>query len=201
MNLTAPNFSAPTFFRSRGARTSVARTSAARTSAALGALVLLAALSGCATADSGAGTTSATAEAEASTENCAGVNVVVDFGTLDADSVSACVDASAATAASEALATTGVTTAGSVEYGDQIVCRVNDRPAADETVVVEGQESFTESCASMPPAYAYWALWVKATPDADWEYAQEGLGTLQVEPGQSVGLVYTTGTETPTPGS
>jgi hypothetical protein len=53
----------------------------------------------------------------------------------------------------------------------------------------------------MPPAYAYWALWVKATPDADWAYAQEGIGTLEVEPGQSVGLVYTTGTETPTPGS
>jgi hypothetical protein len=187
MNLNAPFSSAPT-----------------RTFATLGALVLLAALSGCATADSGAGagsTTSATAEADGSTENCTGVNVIVDFGTLDADSVSGCVDATAATAASEALATTGVTTAGSVEYGDQIVCRVNDRPSADETVVVEGQESFTESCASMPPAYAYWALWVKATPDADWAYAQEGLGTLQVEPGQSVGLVYTTGTETPTPGS
>ena len=206
MNLIAPNFFAPTFFRSTGARTSAARTSAARTSAALGALVLLAALSGCATADSGAGSpapaaATATAEAGAAAVDCAGVNVVVDFGTLDAAPVTACVDATAATAASEALATTGVTTAGSVEYGDQIVCRVNDRPAADETVVVKGQESFTESCASMPPAYAYWALWVKATPDADWEYAQEGLGTLQVEPGQSVGLVYTTGTETPTPGS
>jgi hypothetical protein len=199
MNLTAPIFSAPTVFRSTGSRST-----GSRTSVALGALVLLAALSGCATADSGAGagsTTSATAEAESSTENCAGVNVVVDFGTLEADSVTQCVDASATTAASVALTTTGVTTAGSVEYGDQIVCRVNDRPAADETVVVEGQESFTESCASMPPAYAYWALWVKATPDADWEYAQEGLGTLEVEPGQSVGLVYTTGTETPTPGS
>ncbi|TFD70426.1 hypothetical protein [Cryobacterium sp. Hb1] len=196
MTFTAPFSSAPTFFRSTGARTT----------AALGALVLLAALSGCATADSGAGSpapaaATATAEAGAAAVDCAGVNVIVDFGTLDADSVSGCVDATAATAASEALATTGVTTAGSVEYGDQIVCRVNDRPSADETVVVEGQESFTESCASMPPAYAYWALWVKATPDADWAYAQEGLGTLQVEPGQSVGLVYTTGTETPTPGS
>ena len=196
MNLTAPIFTAPIFSRTGS------RPTGARTSVALGALVLLAALSGCATTDSGAGsTTSATAEAEGSTASCAGVNIVVDFGTLDADSVTECVDATAATAASEALATTGVTTAGSVEYGDQIVCRVNDRPAVDETVVVEGQESFTESCASMPPAYAYWALWVKATPDADWVYAQEGLGTLEVEPGQSVGLVYTTGTETPTPGS
>ena len=193
MILTAPPVTAPT-----------------RTFAALGALVLLAALSGCATTDSGSGlgsgasaaaTATAPAEADVSASECAGVNVVVDFGTLDADTVTDCVDATAAIAASAALTTTGITTEGSVEYGDAIVCRVNDRPAADETVVVDGQESFTETCASMPPAYAYWALWVKATPDADWDYAMEGLGTLEVEPGQSLGLVYTTGTETPTPGS
>ena len=198
MNLTAPIFSAPIFSRSTGARTSIA----------LGALVLLAALSGCAPADSGSSaptadtaTATATATAEASSADCAGVAVVVDFGTLDAATITECVDTTKAIAASETLATTGTTTEGSVEYGDAIVCRVNDRPAADETVVVEGQESFSETCASMPPAYAYWALWVKATPDADWAYAQEGIGTLEVEPGQSVGLVYTTGTETPTPGS
>ena len=196
MNLTAPIFNAPTF----------SRTPAARTSAILGAFVLLAALSGCATADSGAGSpassaATATAEADAAAVDCAGVTVVVDFGTLDADTVTDCVDTTEAIAASATLAKTGVTTEGSVEYGDQIVCRVNGRPAADETVEVDGQESFTESCASMPPAYAYWSLWVKASPDADWDYAQEGLGTLEVEPGQSVGLVYTTGTETPTPGS
>lgn len=193
MNLTAPNCTAPTF---------------SRTFAALGALALLAALSGCATTgaatDSGAGSTApatAAAEADAATLDCAGVTVVVDFGTLDADSVTECVDATEATAASEALASAGVTTTGSAEYGDQIVCRVNDRPAADETVEVEGQESFTESCASMPPAYAYWALWVRDSAGADWKYAQEGLGTLEAQPGQSVGLVYTTGIETPTPGS
>ena len=195
MNLNATIFSAPIFSRNTGFRST-----AARTSVALGALVLLAALSGCAPADSGSSASPA-ATAEASSADCAGVAVVVDFGLLDAATITECVDATKAIPASETLATTGTTTEGSVEYGDAIVCRVNDRPAADETVVVEGQESFTESCASMPPAYAYWALWVKATPDAEWEYAQEGIGTLQVEPGQSVGLVYTTGTETPTPGS
>ncbi|SEN78584.1 hypothetical protein E3O25_14000 [Cryobacterium sp. TMT1-3] len=185
MKLTAPTFTPPR-----------------RTFATLGALVLLAALSGCATTATGAGAgSSASATTAASPADCTGVTVVVDFGTLDADTVTDCVAATEAIAASESLATIGVTTEGSVEYGDQIVCRVNDRPAADETVVVEGQESFTETCSSMPPAYAYWALWVKASPDADWDYAMEGLGTLEVEPGQSVGLVYTTGTETPTPGS
>ena len=182
-----------------------------RTVSLLGAFVLLAALSGCATTDSGAAGSSASAAATAeipaedstedSADDCAGISVVVDFGTLDAETVTDCFETTETTAASETLASTGVTTEGSVEYGDAIVCRVNDRPAADESVEVEGQEAFTENCASMPPAYAYWALWVKATPDADWDYAMDGLGTLEVEPGQSVGLVYTTGTETPTPGS
>ncbi|MDJ0378238.1 hypothetical protein [Cryobacterium sp. PH31-L1] len=195
MKLTAPPVTATT------------RTAPIRTFATLGAFVLLVALSGCAAADSGTGspasaaaTAAPTAEADASGD-CTGITVVVDFGTLDADTVTDCVDATDPIAASAALTSTGVSTEGSVEYGDAIVCRVNDRPAADETVVVDGQASFTETCASMPPAYAYWALWVKATPGADWDYAMEGLGTLEVEPGQSLGLVYTTGTETPTPGS
>lgn len=167
------------------------------------------ALSGCAaaaptpTADP---TAAATAEANADTgagagagADCDGIGVVVDFGTLDPDGASVCVDADGATAATAALEEAGVTTEGSVEWGDAIVCRVNDRPGPDETVDVEGEASFVESCQSMPPAYAYWALWMKSSADAEWEYAQEGLGTLELEPGQTVGLVYTTGTETPTP--
>ena len=76
-----------------------------------------------------------------------------------------------------------------------------DSPAADETISVDGAAPFTESCQGMPAAAAYWALWIRPSADADWEYAQEGLGSLQLKPGQSVGLVFTTGTETPTPGS
>ena len=163
------------------------------------------ALSGCAASTpspeadpTAAATTEASADAGAGAD-CEGIAVIVDFGTLDEDAASECVDATSATAATAALDEAGITTEGSVEWGDAIVCRVNDRPGPDETVEVAGEASFVESCQSMPPAYAYWALWVKPSADAEWEYAQEGLGTLEVEPGQSVGLVYTTGTETPTP--
>ena len=190
-----------------------------------GALALIAALSlsGCAqtapstsslTSSSGASSAESSAESTEesteesdgestgeSTKDCSGVSVVVDFGPLDADTVTECVDTDATLAASAVMQTAGIATEGTVEYGDQIVCRVNDRPADDETVVVDGEASFTETCAAMPAAYAYWALWVKSTPDADWAYAQEGLGSLQTTPGESLGLVYTTGTETPTPGS
>ncbi|MGW9631281.1 hypothetical protein ACWGST_11300 [Agromyces sp. NPDC055520] len=141
----------------------------------------------------------ASAAAADTLADCEGVGVVVDFGLLEAQRVSSCIDASAGTGASSALDEAGVTTEGSAEWGDAIVCRVNDRPGADETVEVAGEASFVESCQSMPPAYAYWALWVKPAADAEWEYAQEGLGSLELEPGQSIGLVYTTGTETPTP--
>lgn len=133
-----------------------------------------------------------------SAAGCAGVEVVVDFGVLDAPSVNECVDAGAA---ADAVADAGVTTEGTVDWGNQIVCRVDGRPAADETVEVEGAEPFVEACQSMPAATAYWALWVKLAADDEWEYAQEGLSTLQLEPGQSVGLVYTTGTESTPPSS
>ena len=124
------------------------------------------------------------------------VQVVVDFGVLGEDSISSCAEAGPA---QDVLADAGVATEGTVDYGDQIVCRVNDRPAPDETVTVEGEEPFTEPCTSMPVATAYWALWVKNTPDGEWEYALEGVGTLELEAGQSVGLVYTAGLESVPP--
>ena len=166
------------------------------------------ALSGCTTGAPETDTTPATAASATAAPadgGCAGVSVVVDFGALDAPEITDCVDTATATAgtitASTVLATAGVETEGTVEWGDQVVCRVGGRPAADETIKVAGETPFTETCASMPAAAAYWALWVKPTADAEWEYAQEGLGSLELEPGQSVGLIFTTGTETPTPGS
>lgn len=180
---------------------------------ALATLILFGvlALSGCAaaattppeTSGTGSGAATSAATGAASGAACAGVKVVVDFGTLAAPAITDCVDTGSATtmAASAVMTTAAVTTEGTVQYGDQVVCRVNGRPAADETVTVAGQAPFVESCQSMAPAFAYWALWIQPTPGAAWEYAQEGLGSLQVAPGQSLGLVFTTGTETPTPGS
>ncbi|HSP53108.1 MAG TPA: hypothetical protein VLO00_09465 [Cryobacterium sp.] len=173
---------------------------------ALATLTLVGALavSGCATAVPDTETTPAPSAGATADPGgaCPGVNVVVDFGPLDAPEITDCIDTGTAEsiAASTVMETAGVTTEGTVEWGDQVVCRVNDRPAAAETIEVAGETPFTESCESMPAASAYWALWVKPTADADWEYAQEGLGSLELGPGQSVGLVFTTGTETPTPG-
>ena len=125
-------------------------------------------------------------------EGCSEVTVVVDFGVLDEPSVEACASAGIAL---DVLAEAGVTTEGTVDYGDQVVCRVNDEPAADETVTVEGQAPFVEACLTFN-SVAYWALWVKPAPDGEWEYAQEGVTTLELSDGQSVGLVYTPATDT-----
>jgi hypothetical protein len=176
--------------------------SSAYTLVIIGAL----ALSGCSTINADSSSDSevpqpAASSAEQPAVACSGVSVVVDFGVLDSSTIAECVKTEGTISAPDVLAEVGVSTEGTAEWGDQIVCRVNDRPANDETLAIEGNDPYVESCASMPAAFAYWALWVKPAPDAEWEYATEGIGTLQSEPGQSLGLVFTTGTETPTPGS
>ena len=125
-------------------------------------------------------------------EGCSEVTVVVDFGVLDEPSVESCASAGLAL---DVLAEAGVSTEGTVDYGDQVVCRVNGEPAADETVTVEGQPPFVEACLTFN-SVAYWALWVKPALDGEWEYAQEGVTTLELTDGQSVGLVYTPATDT-----
>jgi hypothetical protein len=123
------------------------------------------------------------------------VSVVVDFGPLDHPAVKAC---TAAGVAADELKAAGITTEGTVDYGDQVICRVNNEPAPDETVTLDGQAPFTETCQTLN-SLAYWALWVKSGPDAKWEYAQEGAATLKLTDGQSVGLVYTAGTDSTPP--
>ena len=162
-----------------------------RTTPLLVAAALALALSGCA-GSAPEPTSSPAADVSA---GCEQVTVVVDFGVLDEPAVDVCVGAGFAT---DVLADADVTTEGTLDYGDQVVCRVNNQPSADETVTIDGVDPFVESCATLNAA-AYWALWVKTSPDAEWEYAQEGVATLELSDGQSVGLVYTAGTDSTPP--
>lgn len=153
-------------------------------------LVAVLALTGCAAA-----APAGPAATESASANCDKVTVEVDFGVLNKPQLDACASAGVAT---DVLAAAGVKTVGTADYGNQVVCRVNNEPAPDETVTITGQQPFTESCATLN-SVAYWALWVKSSPTADWEYAQEGATTLQLKDGQSVGLVYTAGTDSTPP--
>lgn len=119
------------------------------------------------------------------------MKVIVDSGALKqaAADKSVCVPVDAPTAASKVLDEAGVKTEGTTQYPTEIVCRVNGAPAADFDITHKAG-TYREECKGMPAAFAYWSLWVK--PDAGaWEYAQEGLATLKVSPGESLELLFT----------
>lgn len=130
---------------------------------------------------------------------CDGVTVSVDFAG-QGDQISSCVSISGTSeVAKDVLGQAGVSIEGTKEYGDAVVCRVNGVPSATEPLLVEGEEPYTETCAEFPPAFAYWALWVKDSDGATWDYAMEGVSSLQLSEGQSIGLVLTLGGVTTTP--
>ena len=170
-------------------------TTTARTTRAAWPIVAAAALALLAGCAAPAPTNGATAPQPTAGGACEQVSVIVDFGPLDEPSIAAC---AAAGPALDVLDEAGVVTEGTADYGNAVVCRVNNAPAPDETVELEGEAPFTESCATLNSA-AYWALWVKNSPDGQWEYAQAGVDVLELADGQSVGLVYTPGTESTPP--
>ena len=143
---------------------------------------------------------SATDEAGFSADgSCDGVTVEVNFGELG-ERIQKCVEINGTTeVAKDLLSQAGVSIEGTKEYGDAVVCRVNGFPSATEPLVLEGQEPHLESCEEFPPAYAYWALWVKNSTDDQWEYAMEGVSSLQLSKGQSIGLAFSVNGEAPTP--
>jgi len=121
----------------------------------------------------------------------AGVTFTVDSSALAGGSrESWCYAATDEVAVADIVAAAGVTIEGTTQYGDQVVCRVDGLPSASEPVGSTQDPAYVEKCESMPAAFAYWALWTKAA-GADWDYAQEGVSTLQAQPGESVELLFT----------
>lgn len=120
-----------------------------------------------------------------------GVTVAVDASALpDGETEQWCVSTDEAIAATDALTFASVKTEGTDEYGDQVVCRVNGLPTEDVAIPAEDGSDYFETCESMPAAFAYWSLWLKPA-GGEWGYAEEGLSTLQLEPGDSVELLFT----------
>ncbi len=182
-------------------------TSTLRIFAAASAAAALLALTACSTSTTAAPTTATTsptpsASATAPAE-CTGVTVIVETGDLAVDDSPAgqsCIETSSPIAAADAFEAAGITTEGTDEYGDQVVCRVNGVPAEDEAIEAEDGSDYFETCESMPAAFAYWSLWVKPA-EGVWDYAQEGLSTLQLEPGDAVELLFTLNGEPAAPTS
>ena len=155
--------------------------------AVLGIAMLLA-ISGCSAAP------------EATSAGCDGVVVEVNFGTLNAERITACIGFEGKEIlAKDVLSQAGVEIEGTLTYPDQIVCRVNGLPSETEALEIEGQEPYLETCTDMPPDFAYWALWVRNGDASQWEYATEGAANLKLTKGQSVGLAFASGDLAPTP--
>jgi hypothetical protein len=131
--------------------------------------------------------------------SCDGVVVEVNFAG-QGEQITSCVAINGTSeVAKDVLGQAGVSVEGTKAYGDAVVCRVNGVPSSTEPLLVEGQDPHLESCDEFPPAFAYWALWVKDSDGSEWEYATEGVSSLQLLKGQSIGLALTLGGETTTP--
>lgn len=162
-------------------------------SLAAGLLLTLAACSTpAATPSSSAPASSASASASASAVAgpCGGVKVIVDSGALDqaAADTSACVEAASPILASDVLGKADVKIEGTAKYPTSFACRVNGVPAADFDIKHKGG-TIREACDDKN-TISYWALWVKPA-NGDWAYAQEGLDSLKLNPGESIELLYT----------
>lgn len=163
--------------------------------AAAASAVLLLSLAACAAPDP-TPTTTATDAANAAIatdsacESDEGVTIVVDASALEEEPTQQCVITDESIVAADALLLAGVETEGTEEYGDQVVCRVDGVPAEDEAIPAEDGSEYFETCEAMPAAFAYWSLWTQPA-GGEWAYAQEGLSTLQLEPGDAVALLFT----------
>jgi hypothetical protein len=178
-------------------------TTTLRTIAASAAAALLLTLTACAGAAPTAPTSSTAPSDSADASACAGVSVVVELPELELDESpagSTCIDTDEPIAAGDALAEAGIETEGTVEYGDQVICRVNGFPAEDYALTAEDGTEYFESCESMPAAFAYWSMWVQPE-GGEWAYAQEGLETLELQPGESFALLFTLNDEPAAPTS
>ena len=116
------------------------------------------------------------------------VEIYVDFGPLkNGEKIKECIAIDGKANALDLLDSAGFTTEGTVEYGDAVLCRLNNLPDAT-----------AETCESMPPAESYWAVLVKehqVVPmplgiSGAWGWAQTGINEVYLEPGDAIGLVF-----------
>ncbi|MEU6137812.1 hypothetical protein [Nocardioides sp. NPDC047086] len=124
-----------------------------------------------------AGATAPVSSAAASSapEACDGVTVVVEPNALGGDPEVACVQPGEGDTGADLFEKAGhpltyVTSMPSV------VCRVDERPKA-------------AGCAQMPPADAYWSLWITDDSGA-WSYASRNVTEISVTSGQGVAFTW-----------
>jgi hypothetical protein len=117
-------------------------------------------------------------------EKC--VNLYVDFGSLNyGEKITKCVDTNSKITALDVLNKGNLRIEGTKKYGLGVVCRINGLPNAK-----------IESCETMPPANSYWAIIIKEKqllpfPTNAWGWAQLSVDEQLLNPGDSIGFVFT----------
>ena len=101
-----------------------------------------------------------------------GVTVVVDFTHFPGGEIERGCAAGQPANALDALHAAGFTTAGTAQYGDAFLCRIDGLPTPAD-----------EACAVTPSATAYWAFWHARPSDANWTYSATGVTNYQPAPG------------------
>lgn len=110
-----------------------------------------------------------------------GVTVVVDFGKLGGGVIVRCAPSGRGTGL-DALKDAGFQIAGVQRWGESFICRIENRPSAEEKVPVAGNPDYRERCVDTPPASGYWSYW-HAPNGGYWEYSQWGVKNRSVIPG------------------
>jgi hypothetical protein len=100
-----------------------------------------------------------------------GVVVIVDFSHWGGTVERGCATGQPATGL-DALHDAGFTTAGTAQYGNAFVCRIDGHPSTAE-----------QGCASTPPANAYWAYYHARWTDGGWTYNAVGATSTHPAPG------------------
>ncbi|ROR89946.1 hypothetical protein [Nocardioides aurantiacus] len=156
----------------------------ARTSSSLLLLVVvgLLVLLGAGPASSATGVRTADAEGSLCTDG-QGVSVVVDPGSLGGAVQQDCVEDGGGRLATDVFASAGHELTPVGEFPGA-ACKVDGEPA-------------DAACQSMPPADAYWGLYL-ATGDA-WDYAPKGADELELEDGAFVAFAWQDSSESTPP--
>lgn len=117
-----------------------------------------------------------------------GVTVVVDLQDLGGEVTVRCApDFPDGGTGLDALQLAGFTPSGTVRDGAGFVCRIDDRPSADEVIVAGGREH-RESCTVTPPDWAHWGYW-HAADGGEWTHSSSG-ATRAVTPGGHEGWSF-----------
>ncbi|MGO9872462.1 MAG: hypothetical protein ACLPVY_01575, partial [Acidimicrobiia bacterium] len=107
-----------------------------------------------------------------------GVTVIVDFTHFRLDIERGCAPGHPANAL-DALEAAGFATAGTAQYGDAFLCRIDDLPS-----------SAHQSCAQTPPATSSWSFYWARPTDTDWTYATAGVTGYQPPAGSLIGFAF-----------